>query len=94
MLNVFDRMENIVWKGEYAGMQNFLISHNILVETLIPPYFAWETNSLTAFIDPTWFCFMQTTGKSLLAPNVRTKWTVPKLRTVPGIKQTWDVIIC
>ena len=43
MLNVLDRMENIVWKGEYAGMQNFLISHNILVETLILHYFAWET---------------------------------------------------
>ena len=23
MLNVFDRMENIVWKGEYADVQNF-----------------------------------------------------------------------
>ena len=53
MLNVFDRMENIVWKGEYTGMQNFIISHNILVETLILHYFAWETNSLTAFINPT-----------------------------------------
>ena len=35
MLNVFDRMENIVWKGEYAGMQNFLISHNILVNSTV-----------------------------------------------------------
>ena len=86
MLNVFDRMENIVWKEEYAVLQNFIISHNILVETLILHYFAWETNSVTAFIGPTQFCFMQTTGKSLLAPNVCTKWTVPKLRTVPGIK--------
>ena len=61
MLNVIDRMENIVWKGEYAGMPNFLISHNLLVETLILHHFAWETNSVTAFIYPTRFCFMQTT---------------------------------
>ena len=40
MLNVFDRMANIVWEGEYAGMQNFLISHNLLDETLILHYFA------------------------------------------------------
>ena len=44
MLNVLERVENIVWKGEYAGMQNFLISHDIFVETLILLYFAWETN--------------------------------------------------
>ena len=81
MLNVFDRMENIVWKGEYAGMQNFLISHNIVVKTLILHYFAWETNSLTALINPTRFCFMQTTGKSLLAPNVCTS----------ELSQSWEL---
>ena len=65
-------------------------------------YFSWNINStlfctrnkFSLFINPTRFCFMQTTGKSLLTPNMCTKWTVPKLRTAPGIKQTWDVIIC
>ena len=75
----------ICWYAEFS---------HILVETLILHYFARETNSLTVLINPTRSCFMQTTGKSLLIPNVCTKWTVPKLRTVPGIKQTWDVTIC
>ena len=34
IISVFDRVENIVGKGENAGYQHFLLSHNVLKKPL------------------------------------------------------------